>query len=130
MISVKSFIRKGTVRLLTSVLATLDKEDPSIPMAQPNLVAHLEMIANLAMSAREAATSVTDMEHQRFHLNSIFNLLSSAEKLIEEIEIASGEKEPPPEIVEDLVQPTTLPYTDKATILSEEEFKEQLKTFL
>lgn len=127
---IKTFIRKGTVHVLTSILSTLDKEIPSKAMAQPALVANLEMIADLAMSAREAATTLNDMEHQRFHLNTIFNLLSSAEKLVDEIELANGEREPTPETVEELVNPTTLPYTDKATILSDEEFQEKLRTFL
>lgn len=125
----------GTLVYLTSILET---EDISKGMQQPQLVAVLEMLANLALSARTAAANmptasnveIHEIEHLKFHIQTIFNLLANAEQILDCLDPSK------PNTVEDLIAPSNEQDTPAVNvdlktqnIVSDEELEAALKNF-
>ena len=135
---VKTVARKTGVNLISFLLSSLDSPGEVTEEIQDiALVAMLEMMANLTMSAKDLATVLPktptkeDTNHLRFHLNSILNILSSAEDLIQVIEekhkISLPKEEP--RTVEELVQGIEQPEPQIGTIVSNEDLKLELERF-
>lgn len=82
----RSWLQVMTVKALTTVLSSTTKNHHHQKLPLTDI---FEMMANLAMSAKETSeqeegttTSYNPAPLLRFHINAIFNLLSTAETLV------------------------------------------------
>lgn len=135
----KIYLNKQFSNLLTSfILKTKKSDGPIKNISHPELIASFEMLANLAMSARELLTDLPAsniqkedlLQLEKYH-SSIFHLLAQSEKILQNLN--ENENQEISITMEDLNQQPKQQITNTNNlykILSEDDMNNTISNFL